>query len=801
MPTREEVDLARAAIDRGLLTVPESVACLKIQQEHADRGHVVSLERILIEEGLLNERQIQSLKDSLSRMDALRHIAHYKILGKLGSGGMGTVYKAEDTRSGREVALKVLSPGHASDREYIQRFLRETKASGQLSHPNIVQGYDAGEADGQYYFAMEHIEGTTVGEMLRESKPIPEQQALDIAIQIAKALQHAEENDLVHRDVKPDNIMVTEDGTAKLADLGLARRVSSRLQETRELGTVYYASPEQCEGDEEVDNKSDMYAFGVTIFHMLAGHVPFDGRTVEDIMALHVQERPPYLKDLNVQLSHGISKIVRKLMAKYKRDRYDSMEDVVTDLVLVRMGRSPRLGQKRRHDSGEYRYRSATGSWRTKTPTRWQKARLIALCAGVGLLILAGSIGLFHLFFGRSGPADRVDETQAPSDSPAPRTAAEIYYQEEVLARADELQPHQLLLRLRSVEERYPGTEPAEEAAQQADELEARLEAHAARTFRRLRTEFDKLIQEQRFGEALQVIDQFPEQYRVGRYAGEDGRLARLRAETESSAAQAFERIAREADALVEEGRFDDAARKYDQVRQTFGIRSFRLRALEKGRAVERARAEAEAEAERRLAEEEQRRQEQQTDQNRQADLETIRAALEQVLDLNERLEFERAAAQLEATIDNLQTDEPARHIRAAVRDLDKLSSLVEKLGTAQNELRDKEVELELRDGTAIQGRVMSVRRNNLILFTETGAVRAAEWNELDPNALRTLIRQSRDELTLDERSALAALFYFHDRSDAAERELERLAEVPGGKQAAERSRAYMKLFGEVRSD
>ncbi|MFO7899455.1 MAG: serine/threonine-protein kinase, partial [Planctomycetota bacterium] len=415
MPTREDVDLARAAIDRGLLTVPESVDCLKAQKTHTDQGREVPLERIFLQKGLLNERQIKALKDSLARMDALRHVGHYKILGKLGTGGMGTVYKAQDTKSGRDVALKVLSPGHARNREYIQRFLREARASGRLSHSNIVQGYDAGEADGQYYFAMEFVDGTTVGEMLRQGKPIPEQQALDIAIQIAKALQHAEENDLVHRDIKPDNIMITEDGTAKLADLGLARLATSEQREKRELGTVYYASPEQCEGDEEVDTKSDMYAFGGTLFHMLIGRVPFDGESPEDIMAKHVQERPPYLKDLNVQLSHGVSKIVRKLMAKYKRDRYPSMEDVVTDLILVRMGRSPKLGKRPRHDSGEYRYRSSTGSWRTKTPSRWQKVRQIALCVGVGLFILGGAVGVFVLVKTRSdssgGPAENKEST------------------------------------------------------------------------------------------------------------------------------------------------------------------------------------------------------------------------------------------------------------------------------------------------------------------------------------------------------------------------------------------------------
>ena len=213
-------------------------------------------------------------------------IAGYRLVGKLGAGSMGTVYKARQLSLDREVAIKLLSPHLARKKDYVERFLREARAVAKLNHPNVISGIDAGEEEGVRYFVMEYASGMTVGELLQRGGAMDEARVLRVALQIARALEHAHDAGLVHRDVKPDNILLTKDHVAKLCDLGLAK---DSPEEGRALGTPAYISPEQAQGLADVDIRSDLYSFGCTLYHMLTGKQPFDGNA-KVVMVKHLTE-------------------------------------------------------------------------------------------------------------------------------------------------------------------------------------------------------------------------------------------------------------------------------------------------------------------------------------------------------------------------------------------------------------------------------------------------------------------------------------------------------------------------------
>jgi len=779
MPTRQDVDLARAAIDRGFLTIKESVKCLEIQRDYEKAGQEVSLERIFIETDFLTQRQLHLLKESLAKANALRHIGHYEIMSKVGAGGMGTVYQAKDKKAERIVALKVLSPAHASNKEYIQRFLREAHASGRLSHPNIVQGIDAGEAKGQYYFAMEFVDGVTVASMLKEGRPIPEQQALDIAIQISKALEHAEENLLIHRDIKPDNIMITENGTAKLADLGLARLTKGEpgAQEQKVFGTPYYASPEQCRGDGELDAKTDMYSFGATLFHMLAGRVPFDDETPEEIMTRHLQDKRPYLKDINVQLSHGVSKIVRKLMAIDKRERYLSMNEITKDLTLVRMGRSPRLGEKSRYDSTEYRYRSETGTWRTRPVNRRKTIIQIAACAAAALAILAA---VFVAFQWTQPSSDNKPDEPPDNHVAAPRPAHQIYF-ENLLSKHNGPPSGEFLDKLDSVAEKYPDTESAKRAAELAAQIRKKLHNEAEALFGEMAAEAMRLRDQQRYQDAINRLVPLPQKYGRTEFAEDPAELRRAIRRQAEVELRKIEDAARK---LAAEKKFTQAAGLYQPVVEKFGVPELKnqaeaeIKRLKKADADERARAAEEA---KRKAEEERER----IRNERRA----IRTAFEEGRGLVEQKgDFGGAAEKLRAAAGVLAADRDKRPLVRAASDLDELPKLLAGLKRAKTALKDKPVTLVRKDGVKFTGAVFSVSDKRISLVSGERAIRSVAWSDIAPHSIKALAKaKSGGKLSATEHRAIAALFLFSGRADDARAELRAMAALQGQKDAAAR--------------
>jgi serine/threonine protein kinase len=266
----------------------------------------------------------------------------YEIDLHIARGGMAEVYRARDRLLGRPVALKVLFPELSVDRSFVERFRREAQAAANLSHPNIVPVFDWGEDAGAYYIVMEFVDGQPLSAILRSSGPLPPERSVPIATDVASALAYAHRRGVVHRDVKPGNILITEDSTVKVTDFGIARAVNadeSLTQTGAVMGTATYFSPEQAQGI-GVDGRSDIYSLGVVMFEMATGRPPFTGESPVAIASKHVRELPPLPHEINPQVPPQLERIIMKAMAKLPEDRYQSAAELQEALAAFSQGKS-----------------------------------------------------------------------------------------------------------------------------------------------------------------------------------------------------------------------------------------------------------------------------------------------------------------------------------------------------------------------------------------------------------------------------------------------------------------------------
>jgi serine/threonine-protein kinase len=263
----------------------------------------------------------------------------YQVERRLGSGGMATVYCAEDQSLGRRVAIKILNDRHAHDEQFIERFRREAKHAASLSHPNIVSIYDRGEAQGTYYIAMEFLDGRSLKELIVSRGPAPIPVAIDYARQTLAALRFAHRNGIVHRDIKPHNVLVDSEGRIKVTDFGIARAgAASQMTEVGSIvGTAQYLSPEQARGT-AVDQRSDIYSLGIVLYELLTGTVPFTGDTPVEIAMKHISETPPVPSAKRAEVPHDLDLVVTRALAKDPADRYQSAEEMDLDLERVSRG-------------------------------------------------------------------------------------------------------------------------------------------------------------------------------------------------------------------------------------------------------------------------------------------------------------------------------------------------------------------------------------------------------------------------------------------------------------------------------
>jgi tRNA A-37 threonylcarbamoyl transferase component Bud32 len=341
------------ALQHGFITEGQLEECLRDQKELADRGERRFLGNLLQRKGYLGEEEIKVIVKALEDEIANDHVEGYRIISPLGRGAMALVYAAKQMNLDRVVALKVLDPRLPfMDADFIDRFMSEAKAAARLNHPNIVQAYDVGSSNGYHYFAMEYVEGVTLRELQDECSggTLQEQHAVFVVREVARALSHAESHRLVHRDIKPGNVMIARTGVVKLCDLGLAQQIDSNNEKDKGviMGSPFYIAPEQIEGRGDLDSRADIYSLGATLFHLLTGHPPFTGRSPEDVCLRHLSDPVPDPRTSNPGVTQRIVQIVYRMMAKDRDDRYPTVAELVAD--LNRILTSDRTDDDRQHE-------------------------------------------------------------------------------------------------------------------------------------------------------------------------------------------------------------------------------------------------------------------------------------------------------------------------------------------------------------------------------------------------------------------------------------------------------------------
>ena len=462
-------------------------------------------------------------------------IPGFQLIGKIGEGGMGTVYSAQQEGMDRLVAVKVLLPKLSADARYKERFLREARFSAKLNHVNLINGIDCGEAGGSLYFAMEYVDGPTVKEQQASQGAFAPEEAVRIIRQIAEALAYVSRHGLVHRDIKPDNIMVTSDGVAKLCDLGLAKYEEDADLVTKgvkpkagltqpgvTMGTPLYISPEQARG-EKTDIRSDLYSLGGTFYCMLADRTPFDDPNPAVIMSQHVQEEAPGVCERNPEVPEAWGQIVAKMMAKQPAHRYQRPEDLIADLDAALAGRTPKAAFFHAPTSSAFPTKGSLArthlSERRRVLETAQTTELPQASGGrsargypvllplTGLALLASIVGLVWALRSQAAPAAHREgkpATEAGGDTGKAKAAAlpekPAKAPEAKPAKAPEAKPAVSLppktaeeVDREAFDKRYDGVGPNDKAGR-IKRLKAYLAAHNDPIFvARARTELDEL--------------------------------------------------------------------------------------------------------------------------------------------------------------------------------------------------------------------------------------------------------------------------------------------------------------------
>ncbi len=535
------------AVELGLVKQPQVDECLVLQRELAASGVQKSLGAVMHDREYLTLVQMNRIMDEVERSRRRHSIEGYEIISKLGKGGMGAVYLARRLSLNKLVAIKVLPPKLASNKDYLTRFRREAEATAKLNHPNVVQAYDVGESNGYNYFVMEYVEGETIKDILERTGVTDEPRALEIAIQIVDALKHAWAHGIVHRDIKPANIMISKTGQAKLCDLGLAIDVATDHAITRSgviMGTPYYLSPEQARS-EPLDTRSDIYSFGATLFHMLTGVVPFEGDTPAVILTKHLTEAVPDPLARNPVLSRGVCFIVTKMMAKDREARYQDPEELLRDLVELK--EQGYLTGKRYAAESEL-LAAARAARRRRIATTL--AVTVLFCGSVGFAAVRLGGDFWRRTWARAREKQReiVAEIQKRAEEGGAEKAkhraqelasrADRTYEEAERYRAEN--PRDLdgaRDRFADITAKYPGTAAAQSARAQVAAIEAAIDEEAKALYLSIHREARERRDAGRFAEARAALERFPDRYARTRWPAE---IEKLRVFIDEAARQRF---------------------------------------------------------------------------------------------------------------------------------------------------------------------------------------------------------------------------------------------------------------------
>jgi serine/threonine protein kinase len=342
----------------------------------------------------------------------------YELEEQVGAGGMSTVFRAHDRVLDRRVALKLLHQHYSGDDEYVQRFLREARTVASLSHPNIVTVIDRGDHEGRQFIVFEYVDGENLKRLIERAGPAPVDRALELAIQVARGLVCAHERGLVHRDVKPQNVLLNGDGQAKVTDFGIAREIDVKQGMTQTgtvLGTSDYISPEQAQG-RRVSEATDVYSLGVVLYELLTGEVPFAGDNFVAVAMRHINDPPPSILEKRPDVPPRVAAAVERALAKDPKERWATMADFGRELTAclaqLHGGDGSGNGDSTVILSPPKRPRTARGPARSR---RSRATTLPSLLVLAGLVVLAVALGIALTRGGHGGPAKAGAGTTAVS--------------------------------------------------------------------------------------------------------------------------------------------------------------------------------------------------------------------------------------------------------------------------------------------------------------------------------------------------------------------------------------------------
>ena len=335
--------ITQAILDQGYCKPQQMSAVVREWRLTGDHPERQALFDLLIARGILDADQVGRVSDLAAHAVAIDRIPGYELLERVGVGATGQVFRARQTRLNRTVAIKILNPPRDKSKALIEKLAQEARAVARLNHKNIVQAYDVEATEDLQYFVMEFVQGTTVYEYLAQHKHYREAEALKIVIQVAEALEHAHAAGLVHCDIKPRNVLIDQNGVAKLTDFGIARRLdeSNAVAGGGAFGTPLYSSPEQFTGQSKIDGRTDIYSLGATLYHMVTGRPPFQASSYLQVARAHISEPllPP--DQIVPELSLGICQVIDFMMAKRPEQRYADVGRLLEDLRDLAAGRAP----------------------------------------------------------------------------------------------------------------------------------------------------------------------------------------------------------------------------------------------------------------------------------------------------------------------------------------------------------------------------------------------------------------------------------------------------------------------------
>ncbi|MBN1807842.1 MAG: SUMF1/EgtB/PvdO family nonheme iron enzyme [Planctomycetes bacterium] len=572
-PSDQTARLANLILTSGLASKSDVMACVNAWEKVKALGVQHSLVQVMMDKGIITANQARAVTEASESGDKHGLLGGYLLMEKLGEGGMGTVFKAKQVSLGRYVALKILPDDMAKDEQFLARFEREARIAASIHHPNIVGAIDSGIAAGKRYFAMELVEGESVKDILDREGKIPPTRSLEIIIQIARALEAAWRSNLIHRDIKPDNILIDKSGVAKLADLGLAKEttdneVTSLTMTGLAVGTPNYVSPEQATAD-KTDIRTDIYSLGATFYHMVTGRMPFAGENPQEVILARFKQMPKLANELNREVPRSMAIVIDNMMAIRADDRYPDPRVLLHDLLLVSEGHQPEYasGSEASRKRAVATARDMRGDTGVRLrPVKQHTVLSKGIAAGFIILVVAAGVaigtGISRYYFKRSG-APTVSFTDAGSRVSTKDLAAAL---EELNGLITAGEYDQAVARADLLAVKFVGVDGAE----QLDELKksaasARaelLDAEVGKAISRTRA----LIAERSYSDAVSFATENLARYRGAPMAAELDtlRMQALRAQDEQARQKAeTEEKDRKYRSLVDEARLQIEAREF----------------------------------------------------------------------------------------------------------------------------------------------------------------------------------------------------------------------------------------------